>query len=265
MAPSKKKSKSAAKKRAKSVSKKRTKTTSAAPQKKAIASASTHVKKNEFVEDYETMADLVDPKFLKKQMSLPYGERYEHSLAALPMSWRFELIIVEPPWHELFRTKSDVTLKNFTDLPVASMASRSGCSLFLWTPSAFFPEALDVLLAWGFKYVGVWYITIDLATKRTNFLIWGQSSPKSESSSQDLATNTKRNGDSLMESIQKRKAQPAPHLSIDHSSETAEKKIRRLLGPASRLRLFASDREEAGWSSWGPDVPGFYQEKPSSG
>lgn len=45
-----------------------------------------------------------------------------------------------------------MTLDNLRQLPVAALADRSGCRLFLWTTNAYLREAFDLMSTWGFKY-----------------------------------------------------------------------------------------------------------------
>jgi len=81
----------------------------------------------------------------------------------------FDLIIADPPWD--FQTRSDkghrksqhrhYDVMGFDDLaalPVSSLG-RGDCILMMWACWPSLPKALDVLAAWGFRYVtgGSWH------------------------------------------------------------------------------------------------------------
>ena len=43
--------------------------------------------------------------------------------------------------------------KDIEALPVANLADSEGCHLYLWTTNNFLQDALEVVKAWGFKYI----------------------------------------------------------------------------------------------------------------
>jgi N6-adenosine-specific RNA methylase IME4 len=43
-------------------------------------------------------------------------------------------------------------LEDIQALPVTDLADDRGCHLYLWTTQHFVPQALDIALAWGFRY-----------------------------------------------------------------------------------------------------------------
>jgi len=76
---------------------------------------------------------------------------------------RFGTILADPPWqfqnrtgkiapehHRLSRYET-MTLDDIRALPVGSVAAETA-HLYLWTPNALLPEALQVMEAWGFCY-----------------------------------------------------------------------------------------------------------------
>lgn len=81
----------------------------------------------------------------------------------------YGMIMVDPPWS--FDHWSDkgatnksargnygvMTLDDIKSLPVADLASDNAV-IWLWATHPMFPQALDVMKAWGFRYVtsGVW-------------------------------------------------------------------------------------------------------------
>ena len=81
----------------------------------------------------------------------------------------FRTIMADPPWRFANRTGkvapehrrldrySTMTLEDIKTIPVASVAAPSA-HLYLWVPNALLPEGMDVMKAWGFRYVSnvVW-------------------------------------------------------------------------------------------------------------
>lgn len=81
----------------------------------------------------------------------------------------FSTILADPPWRFANRTGkvapehrrldrySTMTLEDIKALPVAQAAAKNA-HLYLWVPNALLPEGMQVLEAWGFRYVSniVW-------------------------------------------------------------------------------------------------------------
>lgn len=83
---------------------------------------------------------------------------------------KFKTILADPPWrfanrtgkmapeHKRLNRYSTMTLEDISALPVAEVAEKTA-HLYLWTPNALLPEALQVMAAWGFSYKSniVWH------------------------------------------------------------------------------------------------------------
>lgn len=81
----------------------------------------------------------------------------------------FKTILADPPWRFANRTGkvapehrrldrySTMTLEDIKNLPVSEVAA-DNAHLYLWVPNALLPEGLQVMEAWGFRYVSnvVW-------------------------------------------------------------------------------------------------------------
>lgn len=81
----------------------------------------------------------------------------------------FKTILADPPWRFANRTGkvapehrrldrySTMTLSDIKGLPVSDVAA-DNAHLYLWVPNALLPEGLQVMQAWGFRYVSniVW-------------------------------------------------------------------------------------------------------------
>lgn len=76
---------------------------------------------------------------------------------------KFKTILADPPWqfqnrtgkiapeHRRLNRYATMELDEIKNLPVLSVAENTA-HLYLWTPNALLPEALQVMAAWGFHY-----------------------------------------------------------------------------------------------------------------
>lgn len=102
--------------------------------------------------------------------SHPVPLRPELEPAPLPeVVGGFATILADPPWrfsnrtgkvapeHRRLDRYSTMTLDAIKALPVGQVAAKNA-HLYLWVPNALLPEGLEVLQAWGFRYVSniVW-------------------------------------------------------------------------------------------------------------
>ena len=76
---------------------------------------------------------------------------------------RYQTVYADPPWWEVgggkIKRGADkhynlMKTKEIARLPVASIAS-SNSHLYLWTTNTFLPDALEVMKAWGFRYLTI--------------------------------------------------------------------------------------------------------------
>jgi len=96
--------------------------------------------------------------------------RPERAPAPLPkVAGGFQTILADPPWRFTNRTGkvapehrrldrySTMSMDAIKSLAVSAVAAKNA-HLYLWTPNALLVEALDVMKAWGFRYVSniVW-------------------------------------------------------------------------------------------------------------
>ena len=90
---------------------------------------------------------------------------------AFPTEWagRFPTVLADPPWRFTNRTGKvapehgrlsrydTMDLAEIRALPVSSIAA-ANAHLYMWCPNALLPEGLQVMQAWGYRYVShlVW-------------------------------------------------------------------------------------------------------------
>jgi N6-adenosine-specific RNA methylase IME4 len=91
-------------------------------------------------------------------------------LARVVKGRKYATILADPPWrftnrtgkmapeHKRLSRYETMTLEDICALPVEAAAA-STAHLYLWTPNALLPEALQVMAAWGFSYKSniVWH------------------------------------------------------------------------------------------------------------
>jgi N6-adenosine-specific RNA methylase IME4 len=82
----------------------------------------------------------------------------------------FGTILIDPPWrfqnrtgkvapeHRRLHRYRTMSFEEIADLPVSELAAAQS-HLYLWTPNALLPEALNIMTRWGFKYKTnlIWY------------------------------------------------------------------------------------------------------------
>ena len=91
------------------------------------------------------------------------GVEAAKSLAGFARGRRFSTILADPPWrfenrtgkmapeHRRLARYETMTLDDICGLPVEGVAADTA-HLYMWTPNALLPEALQVMAAWGFSY-----------------------------------------------------------------------------------------------------------------
>lgn len=75
----------------------------------------------------------------------------------------FKTILIDPPWrfrnrtgkiapeHKRLRRYPTLSIDDIKAIPVGEFADEV-CHLYLWTPNAMLPHALDIIFHWGFEY-----------------------------------------------------------------------------------------------------------------
>jgi N6-adenosine-specific RNA methylase IME4 len=106
------------------------------------------------------------------------------ALCDLPQAGRYRVVYADPPWafetwshrgvgkgaSQHYATQGFDWLKS---LPVGDLASPDA-ALFLWVVQPLFPQALDLIRAWGFEYKTVGYIWVKCKTPPGEMLFWDE-------------------------------------------------------------------------------------------
>jgi N6-adenosine-specific RNA methylase IME4 len=171
----------------------------------------------------------------------------------------YSMIMADPPWRfELYSEKGEekspqahyatMTIDDIARLPVADLA-RADCILWLWATAPMLPQQLDVMRAWGFRYVtsGAWVKTTVngkisfgtgyvLRSSHEPFIIGALGEPKCERDVRSI----------VMAEAREHSRKP------DAAYQAAE----RMLPGARRADLFSRETR-AGWESWGNEAGKF--------
>ena len=186
-------------------------------------------------------------------MSWPFG--------ALKM-FGYDLIMADPPWRfDLWSAKGAakapqahyacMALADIKALPVGDLA-RGDALLWLWATHPMLPQALEVMAAWGARYVtsGVW-----VKKTRTGKLAFG-AGYRLRSASEPFLLGTWGNPETV----------PVVRTAIEglareHSRkpEEAFAEAERLMPRAFRCELF-SRATRPGWDAWGAEAGKFDQQ-----
>ena len=177
---------------------------------------------------------------------------------------KYNIIYADPAWHfsskelqkydgERFRPLDVVyenhPVKNFKSLNIREIANKD-CALFMWTTDAHIPDALQLIKAWGFKYITIAFIWEKLSKNKKTVC--------------NLGAWTMKNCEICLLSTkgQMLKYKKCNNIRQLHRSErTAHSKkpdlfadlIVDLFGDLPRIELFARDKK-IGWDCWGNEI-----------
>ena len=175
---------------------------------------------------------------------------------------RYPIIYADPPWPydndqgglaaRGGTPYARMTLERLKELPVGGLAADDAV-LFLWATHPKMREALEVIDAWGFRYV-------------TCAFMWAKTNRSGEGFYSGLGYWTNGNTEPCLLAVRgrphlMREAKDVKQLVIAplgrHSAKPGEVRDRivRLVGDRPRIELFARERVP-GWDCWGNEVEG---------
>lgn len=174
----------------------------------------------------------------------------------------FDIIYADPPWgFENWSEKGEDRNPNqhydtmnwmeIASLPVGELASRD-CALFLWAVDPLLDRAMDVMTAWGFRYV-------------TLAFTWAKLNPSGEGYAMGTGYYTRANPEICLLGVtgkMPRLDAGVRQLIVEPRREHSRKPDRiaddivRLFGDRPRIELFARTKRP-GWSAWGNQTDRF--------
>lgn len=168
---------------------------------------------------------------------------------------KYQIIYADPPWQYSFSgtradKKSDYPVMKCADicsLPVG-VVSDENCVLFMWMIWNRLPDALKVMNAWGFRYVGSAFTWV----KKTKHGKWhygmgGWTRQNSETCIFGIKGKPKRLSAGVFSVVD--------DVVMEHSRkpDCVKDRIVQLCGDVPRIELFARRKAE-GWDVWGDEV-----------
>lgn len=160
----------------------------------------------------------------------------------------------------------DPSLDEIKALPVATIAARD-CHLFFWATGPHLPQALDVMVAWGFRYSGIAFTWIKLRRNadlseliplgfleaRLHLGLGYTTRKNTEICLLGRRGSPKRNAKNIREVI------ISPVREHSRKPEEFYARVERYSGPGPRLDLFARE-QRPGWTAYGDEVSKFSPE-----
>ena len=188
-------------------------------------------------------------------------------IPALP-DRRYPLLYADPPW--LFRTWSPagegrsparhyacLDMTALADLPVGTLAAENAV-LFLWVYDPMLPDALQLIEAWGFRFVTVGFVWV----KKVSASLRDGLSPFRIGT----GYHTRKGCEQCWIAVKGRgyarlsRGEPqvihAPLREHSRKPDAVAESIVRLVGDVPRLELFART-QRPGWDCWGNETERF--------
>ena len=177
---------------------------------------------------------------------------------------KYQIIYADPPWKYDSKELQKYNGERFTSmnkhyktqdkewikkLPISSITN-DDCALFMWSTDSHIPEALEVMRAWGFKYITIAFV-------------WEKKTAKGKTVA-NLGAWTMKNYEICLLGTKGRMLkykkinnvyQKIEAIRTAHSKKPlqARKNIELLFGDIPRIELFAREKH-TGWDSWGNEI-----------
>jgi N6-adenosine-specific RNA methylase IME4 len=189
------------------------------------------------------------------------------SMLAFPNK-KYEIIYADVPWwyNDRRKVRKDnkkptcgigacihyplMKTKDVCKLPVGDIADRD-CALLLWSTTPCLDDAMQVIKAWGFKYVNFGFIWIKI-NKNSGTPFFGVGT-YTKSNCEPCLLAKKGKIKQLVVSNTVSQVIISPREEHSKKPDEARNKIVQLFGNKKRIELFARQKIE-GWDSWGNEV-----------
>jgi N6-adenosine-specific RNA methylase IME4 len=185
----------------------------------------------------------------------------------LSFEHNFGTILIDPPWrfqnrtgkvapeHRRLHRYETMSFEEIADLPVGELAAPKS-HLYLWTPNALLPEALNIMKRWGFRYKTnlIWYkIRKDGGPDGRGVGFYYRNVTEVVLFGVKGNLRTLAPGRSQVNILSTRKQ--------EHSRKPMELyRIIEKCSPGPYLELFAREKV-AGWTQWGDELETYAQTK----
>jgi site-specific DNA-methyltransferase (adenine-specific) len=144
-----------------------------------------------------------------------------------------------------------MTLEEIKALDVPSMCA-DDCALFLWATGPKMDWAVEVVSAWGFRFVTVPFVWIKVTNDYSDFRRDGIGSYTLNNAEYVLLG---KRGRYWRDSTCVKQVVCHPKMAHSRKPDCVRESIVELLGDVPRIELFARERV-CGWDAWGLEVSG---------
>lgn len=200
---------------------------------------------------------------IKKYSSEAIGETIVSNYLPFP-SKHYNIIYADPPWKFSSKELQKYDGNRFTsvekhyitqdinwikDLPVKDIVS-DDCALFMWATDAHLKEAIEVMDAWGFKYITIAFVWEKLTITGKTVANLGAWTMKNY----EICLFGTR-GRMLKYKKCNNIYQKVAAIRTKHSKkpDMVRKNIEMLFGDLPRIELFAREKID-GWDAWGNEI-----------
>lgn len=176
---------------------------------------------------------------------------------------KYQIIYADPPWNfgdrmlskghgGYFYSISDKHYNTMSTLDICNLPIKDlvdiNCVLFLWSTDAHLKDAIQVMEAWGFKYITVGFYWLKQEKSGKDVCFFGRWTMKSmEICLLGKKGNPKRINKNIRQLIR------AKRQSHSQKPDIVRDNIVNLMGDLPRLELFARQKVD-GWDSWGNEI-----------
>ncbi len=168
----------------------------------------------------------------------------------------YQIIYADPPWRYQDKGSNGAAeaqyqtmpLDDIKALPVESIATQDAV-LFLWATYPLYPEALEVIAAWGFKYKTMAFQWVKL--NRNNWGAFFGLGRWTRGNTEPCLLATRGKPHRVRSDVFQLLMSPIQGHS--HKPPEIRERIVQLMGDLPRIELFAR-RKVDGWDAWGNEV-----------
>ena len=176
----------------------------------------------------------------------------------------YKIIYADPPWEYSSRQFQDsgrefVEIENFYNtmkvqdimkLPIKQISDKD-CACFLWVTDSHLDKGIQVLNAWGFRYVTIAFVWVKKTENGNTYVNYG---PWTLKSTEICILGTKGKMQQYKKSKNVRSLVEATRTIHSKKPNEVRSRIVELFGDIPKIELFARERVE-GWECWGNQIP----------
>lgn len=172
----------------------------------------------------------------------------------------YQVIYADPPWDYDFggnmpdKPYDAMTLDQLKALPVGAAADRDAC-LFMWATNPLLKDAIELMEAWGFRYVTVYKTWLKRTSSGKRACTPGY---WSMSSTELVLLGTRGRMQRFKTTSSVKQELEAERRAHSEKPACVRDEIQQLLDVRSRLELFSRHVVD-GWDAWGLEVPGYFR------